>query len=116
MWKKVPVSKYTGTGDPLKIDCGYKPNGVVRLFHAVSLETDLDSAKVLAYSYPPLQEGIRKMTNAKAELTAILEEGLDQSDEQIRFAMNTLENSSIKMASVAELARIAEAARREMNL
>src|SRR5882757_2822198 len=30
MWKKVSVGKYTETGDPLKIDCGYKPNGVVR--------------------------------------------------------------------------------------
>src|SRR5437879_5455444 len=33
--KKIAVSEYTGTGDPLRIDCGYRPNGVVKLFHAV---------------------------------------------------------------------------------
>jgi hypothetical protein len=116
MRKKVAVSEYTGTGDPLKIDCGYRPNGVIKLFHAVSLETDLDSAKVLAYSYPLLREGIRRKDNAKAELTAILEDKLDRTDEQIGFAIETLEKSSIKTASVAEMAGIAETARREMRL
>jgi hypothetical protein len=116
MWKKVSVAKYTETGDPLKIDCGYRPNGVVRLFHAVSLETDVDSAKVLAYSYPRLQKGILRKENAKAELTAILEEKLDRSDEHVGFAMEILEKSLIKTASVAEMAKIAETARREMRL
>ncbi|MCU1305669.1 MAG: hypothetical protein JWN45_364 [Acidobacteriaceae bacterium] len=116
MWKKVSVAKYTETGDPLKIDCGYKPNGVVRLFHALSLATDVDSAKVLAYSYPRLQEGILRKENAKAELTAILEDKLDKSDEQIGFAMEILEKSLIKTASVAEMAKIAETARREMRV
>src|SRR5262249_2632143 len=48
MWRNVPASRFTHNGDPLKIDCGYKPNGVVRLFHALSPATDPDSAKVLA--------------------------------------------------------------------
>jgi hypothetical protein len=116
MRKKIPVAEYTGTGDPLKIDCGYRPNGVIRLFHALSLETDIDSAKVLAYSYPELRDGILQKDNAKAELTAVLEDKLDLADEQISFAIATLEKSSIKTASVAEMAKIAENARIEMRL
>jgi hypothetical protein len=116
MRKKIPVAEYTGTGDPLKIDCGYRPNGVVRLFHAISLETDIDSAKVLAYSYPELREGMLRKDNAKAELTAVLEDKLDLADEQISFAIETLEKNLIKTASVAEMSKIAESARVEMRL
>ncbi len=47
MRKRVAVKDDTRAGDPLKIDCGYSPNGAVKLFHAVSLATDRDSAKVL---------------------------------------------------------------------
>ncbi len=51
MRKDIAVAQYTRQGDPLKIDCGYRPNGMVHLFHAVSLATNVDSAKMLAYSY-----------------------------------------------------------------
>ena len=37
MRKRIAVAEYTHPGDPLKIDCGYRPNGEVKLFHAVSL-------------------------------------------------------------------------------
>jgi len=36
----------------MKIDCGYRPNGVIKMFHAVSLDGDLEAAKVLAYTAP----------------------------------------------------------------
>ena len=34
--KRIAASEYTRPGDPLRIDMGYRPNGVVRMFHAVS--------------------------------------------------------------------------------
>src|SRR5262245_46898587 len=49
MEEKIPASRYTNSGDPLKIDCGYSPNGTVKLFHAVTL-ADVNAAKVLAFS------------------------------------------------------------------
>ena len=64
-------AEYTHRGDPLKIDCGYAPqtngtggappraDGRVKLFHAISLEADVNSAKVLAFSFPQLRAGIR---------------------------------------------------------
>jgi hypothetical protein len=116
MFKKFVVSKYTHPGDPLKIDCGYRPNGVIRLFHAVSLATDLDSAKVLAFSFPQIREGIARVENAKAELTAIIEDDIQRDRDDIAFALNTLERSSISTVRISEISRVAEVARREMRV
>src|SRR5262245_49027728 len=37
MRKEINAADYTRPGDTLKIDCGYSPNGTVKLFHAVAL-------------------------------------------------------------------------------
>ena len=115
MRKRIAVAQYTRPGDPLKLDCGYRPNGVVKLFHAVSLAAEVDSAKVLAFSFPLLAEGIRKKEKAKAELTAIVEDTLDRKDDAIAFALATFKSSHIAVAPAADLPRIAEAARRELR-
>ena len=114
--KKIKAAKYTHRGDPLKIDCGYQPNGVIRLFHAVSLATEPDSAKVLAFSYPPLLEGIARIEHAKTELTAIVENDLNREDDAVHFAIDTLQQTSMKVATVSELPSLAERARRELRL
>ena len=117
MWKKVPAAKYTRTGDPLKIDCGYRPNGVIRLFHGIALEGDPEAAKVLAFSYPELREGIQRVENAKAELTAIVEKGERlEADDQVQFALQTLEQNEIRVATVEELSSLAQQARRELRV
>ncbi len=115
MRKRIPVAQYTHKGDPLKLDCGYRPNGVVHLFHAVSLATDVDLAKVLAFSYPQIAEGIARLENARTSLTAIVEEGLDRGDEAIGFALETFEKTNILVAAASELPRIAERARVELR-
>ena len=115
MMKRIAVADYTGKGDPLKLDCGYRPNGVVKLFHAVSLKSEVDSAKVLAFSFPLIAAGIRKKEKAKTELTAIVEDALDRKDEPIAFALATLKQSRITVAMAADLPRIAEAARRDLR-
>jgi hypothetical protein len=114
--KKIAVAQYTRKGDPLKIDCGYQPNGVVRMFHGVSLATDVDAAKVLAFTFPLLARGIAKARKAKSELTAIVEEGLDRGEENIAFAFDTLKQAHVQVATVAELDRIAARARKELRV
>jgi len=114
--KNIRASKYTHPGDPLKIDCGYRPNGVIRLFHGVSLRSDPDSAKVLAFSYPALAEGIARVEKAKADLTAVVDEPLDRQDDAVQFAIASLRRSNIQVAPLAELGPIAERARQEMRL
>ena len=115
MRKRIAVAQYTRPGDPLKLDCGYRPNGVVKLFHAVSLASEVDSAKVLAFSFPLIAASIRKKEKAKTELTAIVEDTLDRKDEAIAFALATFKGSHIAVAPQADLPRIAEAARRELR-
>ena len=116
MKKKIAAAQYTHKGDPLKIDCGYRPNGVIKMFHAVSLDTDVDAAKVLAFTYPDIRDGIARVEKARSELTAIVEPDLDRSDEAILFALATLERSAIAVATTSELPSIAERARLELRI
>ncbi len=116
MRKEIAVAQYTRRGDPLKIDCGYKPNGVLHLFHAVSLATDVNAAKVLAYSYAEMRPGLHNAEQAMSDLTAITEDELDPHDEGVAFALATLQGSDIAIARVGEMPQIAERARVELKL
>lgn len=115
MRKNIPVAQYTRQGDPLKIDCGYQSRSVVKMFHATPLRKDLNAAKVLAFSFPKLAEGIRQAEGVAAELTAIVEEGLEQHAEGIGFALETLERHAIRVASVDEMPALAALAAREIG-
>ena len=114
--KEIPASQYTRKGDPLKIDCGYTPNGTVKLFHAVSLATDVNAAKVLAFSFPQIVEGIRMAQSKQAQLTAVVEDGLPEEDEAIQYARETLTRHDIAIAPVTRMLEIAHTAARELNL
>jgi Protein of unknown function (DUF3037) len=116
MRKGIEVEQYTHKGDPLKIDCGYRPNGVIRLFHGVAIATDADAAKVLAFSYPQIAEGVRRAEKADTELTAVVEEKLDRSDEAVLFALAVLEQNRIRVAGVEEMPALAERARVELRV
>ena len=112
----IQAARYTHAGDPLKIDCGYRPNGVIRLFQAVSLESDLNAAKVLAFSYPELRRGFLSIEGADPVLTAVVEPELDRADERITFALHTMREHEINVATIADMPRIAETARIELRL
>ena len=75
--KRIAAAQYTRAGDPLRIDLGYRPNGVIRMFQAVSLEpssgTGLEAAKALAFSAPALTAGVERAEKASLELTAVVE-------------------------------------------
>jgi Protein of unknown function (DUF3037) len=116
MRQNIPVAQYTRSGDPLKLDCGYSPNGTVKLFHAVSLTTDVNAAKILAFTFPQLAEGIRKAEGKRAELTAVVDDDLPAEDESISFARETLEHQAIVIAAAADMPRIAATAARELGL
>ena len=116
MQKQIPVAQYTFSADPLKIDCGYKPNGTIRMFHALSFDSDAASSKALAFSFPELRAGIEREQHAGAELTAIVAEGYDRDDDAARFATSILRKSEIQLATTADLAMLAERARIELRL
>lgn len=116
MRQGIAVAQYTHQGDPLKIDCGYRPNGVVKLFQAVSLATDVNAAKVLAFSYPRIAEGIQRDERATTSLTVVVEDTLGLGDEAIQFAVAIMEHGKIQISKASEMPGIAELARKELRL
>ncbi len=82
----------------------------------MSLASDVDAAKVLAFTYPQIREGIARLEQAKTLLTAVVEDDLDRADEPIAFALDTLARSQIAVVPVAGLATVAETARRELRV
>ena len=102
--KRIAASDYTRPGDPLRIDVGYKPNGIIRMFHAVSLEPGVEKAEL--------------------ELTAVIEPAarLGASDEEperlemYRFGVETMEEHQIRVLTTSDLGRVAETARRELRV
>jgi len=119
--KRIAAARYTQAGDPLRIDCGYRPNGVIRMFQAVSLENDVEGAKGLAYSAPFLAQGVQRMEDATLQLTAIVEPIREMGEEQeridqYRFGVETMERQQIRVLTVADLERVAATARLELRV
>jgi hypothetical protein len=122
--KRIPASDYTRAGDPLRLDAGYRPNGVIRMFHAVSLEPGLDLAKVLAYSAAGLRAGVQRMEKADLELTAIIEPtaklaATDDEPDRLamyRFGVETMEENQIRVLTTADMGRVADTARHELHV
>lgn len=122
--KRIAASDYTRPGDPLRLDCGYRPDGLIRIFHAVSLEPGVEAAKVLAFSSAALRAGVKRVEKADLELTAIIEPaakvGATDSEperlEMYRFGVETMEEHTIRVLTTSDLARVAETARRELRV
>jgi hypothetical protein len=122
--KRIAASEYTRPGDPLRIDVGYRPNGVIRMFHAVSLEPGVEMAKVLAFSAAGLRAGVERVEKASLELTAVIEPAarLGASDEEperlemYRFGVEPMEEHQIQVLTTSDLGRVAETARRELRV
>ncbi len=124
MRKQIRAAQYTRPGDPLRIDAGYRPNGVIKMFHAVSLEPGVEMAKVLAFSAGALRAGVERVEKAALELTAIVEPAArigatEEEPERLelyRFAVETMEEHAIRVLTTERLPLVAETARRELNL
>ncbi|WP_345945149.1 DUF3037 domain-containing protein [Granulicella sp. dw_53] len=135
MRKRIAAATYTRAGDPMRIDCGYRvgveqagADGLIRMFQAVSLEGDVETAKVLAYSAPQLRDGVARVERARLELTAVVEplrlvsfgkdaeEDADEATERYRFGVEAMERQEIRVMTVNDLARMAETARAELRV
>jgi hypothetical protein len=116
MWKDIAVATYANNGDPLKIDCAYRPENVIQMFHAVSLATDVNAAKVLAFSYQNFRDQMALAESADPNLYAVIEDGLDWKDPGVAFALEALDRYGIDVATVGQMPAIAERAREELRL
>jgi hypothetical protein len=124
MWKQIPAAIYTKPGDPLHIDCGYR-NGVLKMFQAVSLESNADDAKLLAFAAPRLKAGVEREDGRKFLLTAIIESlswpaGDSEPNEErtalYDFARETMEEQEIRVMTMSELPQLAQTAREELRV
>ena len=129
MFKRYPVAEYTRKGDPMRLDCGYRPNGTIHIFHAISLAKDVDTARGLAFTTPLLRDGLNRKENAEVDLAAVVEpirsvsrengDGKDFTDEAAdlyRFGVASMESVGIRVLTINDLARAAETARVELKL
>lgn len=137
MRRRIAAADYTRAGDPLRIDYGYRPDfhsgaagadsmaagAVVRMFQAVSLEGDLESAKVLAFAADGLRDGVRRVEGVALDLAAVveplrhMEESLSEEGlERYRFGVETMEGAGIRVIAASNLAAVAETARRELRV
>ena len=124
MRKQIRASEYTRPGDPLRIDAGYRPNGEIKMFHAVSLDPGVEMAKILAFSSSALRAGVERVEKAQLELTAIVEPAarIGATGEQperlelYRFGIETMEEHRIRVLTTTQLPEVAQTARRELRV
>jgi len=114
MQRDMDVVKYTGLGDPFRIDFGYRVGGAVKMFHAVSLAVNVDQALALAYRYSRIEAGMRQ-EQLQASLTAVVDEGPELKKEKTEFAIGMLGQSSVRVRVVGEMTAVAEDVRRELR-
>jgi len=114
MQRDLDVVKYTGQGDPFRIDFGYRVGSAVKMFHAVSVAANVDQALALAYRYSRVEAGMRQ-EQLQASLTAVLDQGMALQEERTRFAVGMLEQNSVRVRAVGEMAEIAGEVRRELR-
>jgi hypothetical protein len=124
MRKGIPAAEYTEAGDPLRIDCGYR-NGLMKMFQAISLETDANDAKLRAYSAAGLAEGVFRKEKVGLLLTAIYEpiprgeetgEANDEVRERYDYANHILEKHHVRVLTTSRLEDLAAEARRELKI
>jgi chorismate mutase len=112
--RDLDVVKYTGQGDPFRIDFGYRVGSAVKMFHAVSVAANVDQALALAYRYSRVDAGMRQ-EQLQASLTAVVDEGMALQEEKTRFAIGILEQNSVRVRAVGEVAEIAGEVRGELR-
>lgn len=115
MQRDLDVVKYTAQGDPFRIDFGYRVGSAVKMFHAVSVAANVDQALALAYRYSRVEAGMRQ-ERLDASLTAVVDQGMALQEERTRFAVGMLEQNSVRVRAVGEMAEIAGEVRRELRV
>ena len=99
--RRLRLDEFTYSGDPLRLDYGYRRNGTRGFVQALSLSRDPGQAKVLAFTADAIRQKV-----AHPEFVAITEaEPRPQENARHRFILGLLEAREI---SVVPLARLAE--------
>jgi DUF3037 family protein len=115
--ERLPLASYTKPGDPLKfLDFGYKAQGDLKLFQAVSLKAGVSDAVTLAARFPKIAPAMARNTEAVPSLTAVIDDDLDRNRDEVQFALSMMEEEKFTIVAAAEMPMIAEMARRELRV
>lgn len=114
--RAVPVEPYTKAGDPFEFDFGYRVGESIKLFHAVSMRAGVDAAVLLAARGPKILPVMAKITQTTPLLSAIVEAELDRNKAEVRFALEMMEESAIRVLDTSDVAEIASQARRDLKV
>lgn len=111
----VPAEMYTKPGDPFIFDFGYNTGSQIKLFHAVSIQASVDPAVLLAARYQKIAPEMERLTRKTPVLRAVVEDGLNEHDQAIRFAVEMMTESGIRVSRTSDMADIARIAREELR-
>ena len=113
--KRIPAEPLTHPGDPFHFDFGYrppmaagKPNGHLKLLHALSLHRDHELASVLSLTMGYVR------SKQPAELTAIIEGWPARGDKTAGHSYRILRDAEISMRPLAEVDAFATSIRTEL--
>jgi hypothetical protein len=113
--KRIPAAPLTHPGDPFHFDFGYrpllaagKPNGHLKLVHALSLHHDYELASVLALTMDYVR------ARQPAELTAIVEGRPARGDKTAGHSHRILKDAAIAVRPLAEVEAFANSIRDEL--
>ena len=115
--RRVPASQWTGVGDPFSFDFGYKPqeeagkpNGRLKLIHAVSLQRDPKLTEALVWTFEKVLE------QERSALTVGHEENADRQNAQVRFSLSVLQHEHIRLVPVSGFDAYAQSIRAELGM
>jgi len=113
--KRIPAEPLSHSGDPFYFDFGYrppmgveKPNGHLKLIHALSLHRDYELASVLSLTIGYVRD------KQPAELTAIVEGWPARGDKTAAHSFRILKDAEIAVKPLAETDAFATSIRMEL--
>lgn len=115
MQSEIAVAEYTKPGDPMRLDYGYAAAGGFKFLHAVSLTQRVEQGMILAARFPQIAAGMQAKRNAKAWLTAVVDDELDRSRDEVNFALDMMRESGIVVAPAGKMPQIAKGIRLELR-
>jgi hypothetical protein len=95
------------------ICCGYSVGQSAKLFHAVSLKSNVDHAIRIIAKYPKIAEDLEREKNIQSFLTAVVDDDFDRNRDEVKFVLDSFDQNSIAVVPVSEMPRLADIAQRE---
>ncbi len=114
MQRNLSFAQYLVEGDPFQIDFGYRVGNAVKMFHAISVATNVDQPLALAYRYSRIDTGMRQQ-QLQAFLTVLMDQGTALQEEKMQFTIGVLRDNGVRVRPMAQMMEIADEVRRELR-